>query len=142
MDYNPGLPSGEGINNNQPSYNEEITWLDYTILKNPNGIMTVLSKYGYIGYLAPQNSSELKEVSLLVIQKHEDKAIIDFLRVHPDYDVIKETPRDGYYTKNEMFDNFTEIENNTTTNKKRVNFNTGLILIGGMLIIAALIYKE
>lgn len=137
MIYNPGFPMGFN-DNNQPRYNEEITWLDYTILKNPNGIMTVLAKYGYIGYLAPQNSGELKEVSLLVIQKHEDKAIIDFLRVHPDYDVIKETPTEGYYTKNELFSNFTE--NNTPVKEiKKINYEKAILLIGGLLVIVALI---
>lgn len=130
MEYNPKYTNGM-----YDGQQGEFTWLDYTILKNPNGIMTVLARYGYIGYLAPQDTSELHEATRMLIREHEDRAIIDLLRVHPDYDVIKETPTEGYYTKNELFSNFAE---NNTTEKKKTGFNT-VILIGGVLIIAALL---
>ena len=130
MQYNPGYID------NEPKGNEGISWLDYIIINNPNGVMSVLAKYGYVGYLAPQNQSELKEAALIFIQKYEDRAIIDLLRIHPDYDIIKETPETGYSTEKENFNNFSK---DATKTKTKINYEKGLLIIGGLLIIASYI---
>ena len=138
MEYNPGNPYEGG--SRSVNQQREFTWLDYTILKNPNGVMAVLSKYGYIGYLAPQSNNELIEVSQLLIQKYEDKAIIDLLRVHPDYEVIKGTPVEGYQVENEVSNNFSNFtENKAPTEIRKINFEKGLLIIGGLLLAATLI---
>jgi hypothetical protein len=106
----------------------KLTWLDYTIMNNPNGVMLVLAKYGYVGWLAPQDFGELKDVALMLMQKYGDKATEDLLRVHPDYDVIRELPTEP------TFQNFT---GNILLDKNKRR----LIILGGLLILAFLILK-
>lgn len=67
---------------------ETITWLDYLVLSNPQGVMKVLAKNGFTGYLAPQDQDEMVEACLEFINSHGDQAVIDLLKEHPLYDVI------------------------------------------------------
>lgn len=106
---------------------EQLTWLDYTVWMNPNGVMLVLAKYGYVGWLAPQDYAELREVAIMLIQRYGDQATRDLLRAHPDYDVIRSLPSDNTYK------NFT----GDSLSKKHRN----LIIAGGILILACLILK-
>jgi hypothetical protein len=77
---------------NQPSQafesNHGITWLDYLIVSNPQGVMKVLANYGYTGYLAPINEDEMEEVCNELVDKYGDKVVVDLLKQHPLYDVI------------------------------------------------------
>jgi hypothetical protein len=72
----------------EPSSN--MTWLDYLIISNPQGVMKVLAGYGYTGYLAPENEAEMYEVAHEIIEKYEDQAVIDLLKNHPLYAAIEE----------------------------------------------------
>ena len=69
---------------------EQISWLDYTILNNPQGVMKVLSDYGYNGHLQPQSYDELKICALEVIDRHGDQGTVDLLKAHPEYLVFKD----------------------------------------------------
>lgn len=69
-----------------------ISWLDYTVLNNPNGVMLVLAKYGYVGWMAPEGMAEVYEATHMLIQRYGDSAIEDLLRAHPDYDMIRSLP--------------------------------------------------
>lgn len=91
MLYGSGIYNQQGCE--QSSGNMELTWLDQIILTNPQGVMKVLSSYGYTGYLAPQDETEMYEVCADLISKHGDQATIDLLRAHPLYDVIAETSK-------------------------------------------------
>lgn len=70
--------------------NAESSWIDYTINNNPNGVMRVLSKYGYMGYLAPQNEDEMRYYAYEIIHKFGDDGVMDFLRAHPEYGAFEE----------------------------------------------------
>jgi hypothetical protein len=67
---------------------DKITWLDYLILSNPQGVMKVLAANGYTGYLAPQDQDEMIEACLDFMDNEGDQAVIDLLQEHPLYKVI------------------------------------------------------
>jgi hypothetical protein len=69
---------------------QELSWLDYILLSNPQGVMKVLSSYGYTGYLAPQDQDEMMEVCQELMSKYNEQAVIDLLKSHPLYDTIAE----------------------------------------------------
>jgi hypothetical protein len=69
---------------------ENLTWLDYIIISNPQGVMKVLADYGYTGYLAPENEDEMMEVSIDLMDKYGDQAVIDLLKSNPLYEVISD----------------------------------------------------
>jgi hypothetical protein len=64
------------------------TWLDSLVISNPNGVMLVLDRNGYTGYLAPQGPEELLDAAYDFVEKKGDDAVIELLKVHPLYDVI------------------------------------------------------
>lgn len=66
------------------------TWLDYTIENNPNGVMRVLSKHGYVGYLAPQNYEEMRIYAYELVHNNGDQAVVDLLKAHPEYGAFEE----------------------------------------------------
>jgi hypothetical protein len=90
--YNPGyFGSSYQPEQAQPDHeaeNTQLTWLDYLILSNPQGVMKVLNSYGYTGYLAPADEDEMIEACLDIMDKYGDQAVIDLLKSNPIYDVI------------------------------------------------------
>ena len=68
--------------------NQHITWLDYILLNNPDGIRNVLSSYGYpvnnLGY------DQAKQAAFDVMDRYGDKGIISLLQAHPEYGVFKD----------------------------------------------------
>ena len=74
-----------------------ITWLDYTVMSNPNGVMLVLAKYGFIGWMAPQDPNELYEAACNLIQQYGDQGVEDLLRAHPDFEIIRQIPQTSQY---------------------------------------------
>ena len=66
-------------------YENEITWIDYLVSSNPEGVMKVLADNGYAGYLAPQNEDELIDAIYSFIDKNGDEGIITLLKSHPLY---------------------------------------------------------
>lgn len=72
------------------SNNYQITWLDYTIMNNPNGVLKVLSDFGYIGIMAPQSVDEIKQFSLEIIDQFGDDGVIALLKAHPEYPAFEE----------------------------------------------------
>jgi hypothetical protein len=74
----------------QPQGSENISWLDYIIASNPQGVMKVLAGYGYTGYLAPQDEGEMMEACQGLMSKYGESAVVDLLKSHPLYDAIAE----------------------------------------------------
>jgi hypothetical protein len=83
-----------GLYNQQPQQDpgqsDNMTWLDYLILSNPQGVMKVLADNGYTGYLAPQDQDEMLDCCMELMDKKGDQAVVDLLKSHPLYDVISE----------------------------------------------------
>lgn len=71
-------------------FNQQITWLDYILLNNPDGILKVLSSYGYTGHNAPVGYDEIRDASLDVMDQHGERGIISILRAHPEYGAFKD----------------------------------------------------
>jgi len=67
-----------------------ITWLDYSINNNLNGVLKVLTDFGYTGMLAPQSVEEVKECSLDLMDQHGDEGAVELLSAHPEYKVFEE----------------------------------------------------
>lgn len=122
--------------NKQPiqEVKSELIWLDYLILSNPHAVMQVLADNGYVGYLAPQDNTELSEATYDFVEKKGDKAIIALLKAHPLYDVIagisKEEKQIPLTFKNAIGEESSVITTIKTINYKKV-IETLLIIIGG-----------
>ena len=82
-------------------YNQQITWLDYILLNNPDGIRNVLASYGYsvdIGY------DQARQAAFDVMDRHGEKGIVSLLQAHPEYDAFK----DLFSSRNISFFNTTD----------------------------------
>ena len=71
-------------------YNEQITWLDYILLSNPDGVLKVLSKYGYTGYNDQMGYDQARAASLEIMDRYGERGIIDLLRAHPEYEAFSD----------------------------------------------------
>jgi len=80
--------------------NQNITWLDYSIMNNLNGVLKVLADYGYIGMLAPQSIPEVKEAALDIMDQYGDEGTLDVFKAHPEYLVFKDV-FSGKFSNNE-----------------------------------------
>jgi hypothetical protein len=69
---------------------EQISWLDYTVINNPTGVMKVVNDYGYIGPMQPQSIDDLELCALDIMNKYGDQGTIDVLKAHPEYLVFKD----------------------------------------------------
>lgn len=122
----------------------QVTWLDDLVLSNPHGIMQVLAKNGYTGYLAPQNKEELVEASYLFIQTKGDQAVVELLKAHPLYDVIagiaKEDTEVKVNFKNASGDITSVITTIKTINYKKLIEN--LLIIIGAVYVADKLWKS
>ena len=67
---------------------QKINWLDYTIMKNPEGVMKVLADNGYTGYLAPVNMQELHEACIIFMDKSPEENTVELLMAHPDIEIL------------------------------------------------------
>jgi hypothetical protein len=74
------------------------TWVDLLVASSPHGVMQVLARNGYSGYLAPQNQEELTDAAYDFVEKKGEDAVVELLKAHPLYDVISEIST-GAYTK-------------------------------------------
>jgi hypothetical protein len=123
-----------GVNqNNQVEPSKKMTWLDYLIISNPQGVMHVLDHYGYTGYLAPQDEEEMYEVCLDLMDKHGDPIVVDLLKSHPLYDVISDICKEE--TKITIpFKNASGEDSQIVTTIRTINFKKlaedALIIIG------------
>jgi hypothetical protein len=70
------------------------TWLDYLVETNPHGVMQVLARNGYTGYLAPQDESELADAASHFIARDGETAVVELLKIHPLYSVIADISRE------------------------------------------------
>ena len=68
----------------------QISWLDYTINNNLNGVLKVLSEYGYIGMLAPQTLEQVKKQSIEVMNTYGDTGTVSLLKAHPEFEAFSE----------------------------------------------------
>ena len=73
-------------NTQQPTIQQE-GWLNYIITHNPQGVMRVLNRNGYTGYLAPQNENEMYE-ACLVFQSKDESGTEKLLMAHPDFQIL------------------------------------------------------
>jgi hypothetical protein len=64
------------------------TWLDELIEANPQGVMSVLDRNGYSGYLAPGGEAELSDAAYDFLDRRGEYAVVELIKVHPLYDVI------------------------------------------------------
>lgn len=116
---------------------ENMVWLDYLILSNPQGVMKVLAKYGYTGFLAPESQEEMYDACLDLMEKYDDRAVIDLLKSNILYDLIAETSRKESTEKNVYSnasgDNFPSIK---TIDKKElmVLAEKALIIVGSFYV--------
>jgi len=115
-----------------------LSWLEYTVISNPNGVMLVLAKYGYMGWMAPQDMQELLEATQVLIERYGDQAVEDLIRVHPDYDIIRSMPaKKGGFSN---FFNATDTEGSISPEKlfdkldRRIFVAAGIFLLAYILI--------
>ena len=71
-------------------HQQHITWLDYILINNPDGLLRVLSSFGYSGYNTPQGYEDLREASLEVMDRHGDSGVTSILEAHPEYGAFKD----------------------------------------------------
>ena len=71
-------------------HQQHITWLDYILINNSDGLSRVLSNYGYSGYNTPQGYDDLREASLEVMDSHGERGIVSILQAHPEYSAFKD----------------------------------------------------
>ncbi len=120
-----------------------ITWLDYLIISNPQGVMKVLAGYGYTGYLAPQNENEMYEVCLELMDKYNDQAVIDLLKSSPLYDTIVGICQEET-TVNVQFKNATGDVSSIITTIKTINYvklAENILIIIGVIYLAEKLWK-
>lgn len=67
-----------------------ITWLDYTIMSNPAGVMKVLSDYGFTGYMAPQSEAQMRASAIEIMDLDGEEGIIAIMKAHPEYAEFKD----------------------------------------------------
>lgn len=75
----------------------QINWLDYTLQNNPQGVLKTLSRYGYIGMLAPQSIEEAKQCALEIMDQYEDEGTVALMEAHPEYPAFHELFTDPNY---------------------------------------------
>lgn len=65
-----------------------ISWVDILISINPQGVMAVLSRNGYSGFLAPQDFEELRDAAIDFVEQGGEEAVIELFKSHPLYDSL------------------------------------------------------
>ena len=109
-------------------------WLEYLISSNPQGVMDVLHRNGYTGYLAPQDQDELFEASQYFIESKGDYAIIELIKSHPLYDIIVNISNQK---KPGNFKNADGTESSIITTLQKVDYKK---LIEGVLVLVGIFY--
>jgi hypothetical protein len=130
-----------GLNQHSDMVEPELTWLDYLIISNPQGVMKVLAGYGYTGYLAPQDQQEMYEVCMDLMSKRGDIVIVELLKSHPLYEIIcdisKEETRVTIPLKNTVGNDSLLVTTIRTINYHKLIENA-LIIIGAAYLILKL----
>ena len=128
-------------NGDQP---DNMIWLDYLVVLNPQSVMKVLSNYGYTGYLAPMDEEELREATYDFIERNGNQAVIELLKAHPLYEVISGICKEETSIKI-PFKNASGEEVSLFTTLSRINYKklleVALIFIGTFYV-ADLIWKK
>jgi hypothetical protein len=108
-----------------------ITWVDQLVASNPQGVMQVLARNGYTGYLAPQNEEELADAAYDFLERNKDLAVRELLKSHTLYDVIAGIAGD---------DKFKNAEDNSVVDQlKKLNYKDtikNVLMVIGILYIA------
>lgn len=111
-------------------------WLEYLISSNPQGVMKVLYKNGYTGYLAPQDQEELYEAAQEFIKDKGENAVIELLKAHPLYEVIADMVREE--NQSISFKNADGSESSIMATIKKIDYKkmaeTALVLIGAFFV--------
>jgi hypothetical protein len=99
--------------------------------------MKVLSRYGYTGYLAPQDEQEMLEVCYELIDKYNEQAVIDLLKEHPLYGPISDICKEETsITSN--FINASGDPGSIVTTIRTINYKklaeTALVLLGAFFL--------
>jgi hypothetical protein len=110
------------------------TWLDHIIMSNPQGVMKVLSGYGYNGYLAPQGPDEMEEACADLIERHGDQAVVDLLKAHPLYDIIADLSQENTNISFRAADGSETILSTIKTINYTSLIENALIVIGAIYI--------
>ncbi len=112
------------------------TWLDILVDSNPNGVMMVLDRNGYSGYLAPQGPEELLDAAYDFVDKKGEDGVIELLKVHPLYDVISEVASENKV----ITTNFKNASGDITTIITRIKSIDYRKVIETMLIIIGVVF--
>ena len=96
--------------------------------------MLVLTKYGYMGWMAPRDMRELLEASQDLIDRYGDGATEDLIRVHPDYDIIRSMPKAIGYSN--FFFNATDSEGIFSPEKLFEKIDRRILIAAGVFILA------
>lgn len=96
--------------------------------------MLVLTKYGYMGWMTPQDIRELLEASQDLIDRHGDQATMDLIRVHPDYDIIRSLPKALGYSN--FFFNATDNEGVFSPEKLFEKIDRRILIAASVFILA------
>lgn len=135
-------PGDYNHNSEADDYVRDLTWIDYLVASNPQGVMKVLANYGYIGYLAPQDETEMTEVAYDLVSKQDDQAVIDLLKVHPLFDVISDICKEETVVKVPFRNASGETSFFTTINT--INYSKlieNLLLIVGIFFVADNVFQ-
>jgi hypothetical protein len=102
-----------------PSMNnrDTISWLDYTIINNPQGVAKVLTEQGYVGQMQPQTVEDLYAYSYDLIDKNGDEGTLAILNAHPEYPVFQ----DIFAKKTPTFNNAIGTQISEFINRSPVN---------------------
>jgi hypothetical protein len=130
------MPFISGYNEQpQQAVEPQLTWLDSLVTSSPHGVMNVLSRNGYVGYLAPQDLNELSEAAYDFVDKKGEMAVIELLKVHPLYDAISGISKEEKQYPI-TFKNADGIESSVLATIKTINYKKVieilLIIIGAM----------
>ena len=70
-------------------------WLSHLTYGNPVGVNRILQKYGFSGYLQPDNRDDTIEALEMLIEQNGTDGIRDLLMIMPEFDAIREilTPK-------------------------------------------------
>jgi len=122
-----------GNSDNQFGDNSDFTLIDYIIVSSPHSVMKVLSRHGYVGYLAPNNFQELSEATYDFIDKEGEDAVIELIKSHPLYEIVVGIEKEG---KPDItnYKNASGEESTVVTTLKTIDFTclikNALVIIG------------
>jgi hypothetical protein len=122
---------GQKYNQDQP-VQDQSTWIDSLVADSPHGVMQVLSRSGYVGYLAPKNQAELTEAAYDFVDRRGEYAVAQLLQAHPLYDVIADISQQSHSLNFRNATGFLSQIKDNLTGDVRKTAGTVLAVIGAL----------